>query len=160
MPWTTSGDRQRALSALLVASALAAGGCEQHEFRPPDRTVQEAEAQAQFEPAAFDTIEWDSPEARVQVGNIVFAAHCRKCHGVLGRGATEYAQQEDLDVPSLVEPDWPLAGEPMGVRRRIYTGHQEMPTWGVAGISLREIDAVTAYILVQLRPEVIGGGRP
>jgi mono/diheme cytochrome c family protein len=45
------------------------------------------------------------------------------------------------------------------VRRRIFTGHPAgMPTWGVAGIPAREIDAVAAYILEQLRPDVLGGG--
>jgi hypothetical protein len=32
-----------------------------------------------------------------------------------------------------------------------------MPTWGVAGITLREMDAVTGYLLEVLRPEVLEG---
>jgi hypothetical protein len=34
-----------------------------------------------------------------------------------------------------------------------------MPTWGVAGITPREIDAVAFYILERLRPEMLGEGR-
>lgn len=130
--------------------------CEKPEFEPPDRAERVQQAEAGFDPAAFDTIAWESSELRVQVGNIVYAAHCRKCHGFLGRGDTEYAREEGLHIPSLVEPGWEVASDTMGVRRRIFAGHPErMPTWGVAGISLREIDAVTAYLLEQLRPEVL-----
>jgi hypothetical protein len=42
----------------------------------------------------------------------------------------------------------------VAVRRRIFTGHPAgMYTWGIAGISPREIDAVAHYILERLRPD-------
>ena len=52
-----------------------------------------------------------------------------------------------------------MADQPDSVRRRVFVGHVAgMPTWGVAGITQREIDAVSFYVLESLRPEVLGGG--
>ncbi|MBI4204365.1 MAG: cytochrome c, partial [Betaproteobacteria bacterium] len=136
------------LLALLVA-------CEEHEFQPPSRAERVAAAEKQYSPAAFDTVRWPGRAARLMAGNVVYAANCRKCHGPLGRGDTEYARQHGLRVPSLVERSWPYATSIDSVRHRITVGHPAgMPTWGVAGISPREIDAVAFYIVQQLRPEV------
>lgn len=152
------------MAAMAVTGAVALAGCQEHEFPPPDREQQVAEAEAAFSPALFDTIAWESDAQRIGQGNSVFAAECRKCHGPLGRGGTEYTRAEGLEVPSLVEPEWEYGDDAVAVRRRIYAGHPAgMPTWGVAGITPREIDAVAAYITEQLRPEVLGtadgGGR-
>ena len=107
----------------------------------------------------WDTIAWQSEEQRALAGNEVFAARCRNCHGPLGRGGTEYAASRGVDVPSLVEPEWRMAGRPDSVRHRVFVGHVAgMPTWGVAGITQRDIDAVSFYLLESLRPEVLGGG--
>jgi hypothetical protein len=74
----------------------------------------------------------------------------------MGEGNTEYAAERKLGVPSLVQPTWHLADKPDSVRHRVYVGHvQGMPTWGVAGIPPRDVDAVTAYLLHQLRPEAL-----
>lgn len=152
--------RMLARAALLaVAGSLAACGGEQ-EFEPPDREVRVQQADSLYAPALFDTVAWESEDVRSLEGNVVFAARCRQCHGPLGRGNTAYAEERNLDMPSLVEPEWSYAGDLDSVRRRIFTGHAEgMPTWGVAGISPREIDAVAFYILETLRPEVLGEGR-
>lgn len=81
---------------------------------------------------------------------------CRRCHGPLGRGDTEYARARGVEVPSLVEPDWPLA-ELDSVRRAIYVGHEAgMPTFGARDLDSREIDAAAAYVLLTLRPEILG----
>ena len=85
---------------------------------------------------------------RARRGNEVFASKCRNCHGTVGEGATEYARERDLDVPSLVTADWPFAESMDSVRHRIFVGHElGMPTWGVAGISPREIDGAAFYVL-------------
>jgi len=144
---------------LLITLGLAGSGlaCSDHEFHPPDREEQVAAADSLFSPAMFDTIRWESDSARVFVGNETYAAECRRCHGFLGRADTDYAEAQGLEVPSLVEEDWRFAGDIDGLRRIIFTGHPRgMPTWGVAGISPREIDAVAFYILVQLRPDALG----
>jgi mono/diheme cytochrome c family protein len=147
----------RRLVLTLAAGSLLAG-CEKKEFAPPDRAVRVAEAEAEFSAALFDTIGWESEETRLRTGNEAFAVHCRSCHGSLGRGTTPYAQSRNLDVPSLVDADWEMAGDVSAVRRRIFTGHPGgMPTWGIGGISPREIDAVAYYIVERLRGDVAEG---
>lgn len=144
-----------AVGALAAVVALAACG---HEFEPPDRGERVRAAEAAYTPALFDSVTWTSQEARVQEGNAIYAEDCRRCHGSLGRGATEYAAERNLDVPSLVEPDWTLDGL-AALRREIYVGHEiGMPTFGQGGLSLFQMDAVASYILDVLRPEVLGDG--
>lgn len=158
MPFRGIAARASApLLAVVVAATVTA--CGEHEFEPPDREEQVEEADRLYSTALFDSVTWASDSARVQLGNSVYAAKCRKCHGPLGRGVTEYAQEHSFEVPSLVDADWPYADDLEGVRHRIFTGHAEgMPTWGVAGITPRQIDAAAHYVLEQLRPDVLQGG--
>lgn len=138
----------------LVAGLAVAGACEKHEFEPPSRAAQVEQADSFFSPALFDTITWSSDSLRVAVGNDMFAARCRRCHGYLGEGGPAEIRGEQIAVPSLVEPEWPYASDMDVIRRRIFTGHPDgMPTWGVAGLTAREIDAVAHYILTVLRPD-------
>lgn len=140
-----------------VAFSVLVLACEKHEFEPPSIEERVNRAEQIFSQDVFDTITWDSPEERSLAGNVVFASKCRKCHGTMGEGVTAYALERELEVPSLVEAEWELSDDPEGARHRVFVGHAAgMPTWGVAGISLREIDAVTHYILDELRPEVLG----
>lgn len=153
--------RRVAAAALGTLAGAAGAACGEHEFDAPSRAERVEEAAERFDAASFDSIGWTDEAQRMLEGNAVYAAECRRCHGPLGRGDTEYARANDLDVPSLVESDWDFADDPIAVRRRIFTGHEAgMPTWGVAGITPREIDAVAAYILEDLRPEVLGGSEP
>jgi mono/diheme cytochrome c family protein len=145
---------------ILVATLLwvSVAGCAEHHFEPPDRDTQVAQADSGFVPAAFDSIDWADGEERGLAGNVVYSTYCRNCHGPLGRGDTEYARTRNLTVPSMVTPDWALAQAPDSALHRIFIGHaQGMPTWGVAGLTKREMDAVTYYVLNVLRPEVLGG---
>ena len=49
------------------------------------------------------------------------------------------------------QADWPYADHD-AVRHRIFTGHPAgMPIWGMSSLTLREIDAVTAYVVEVLR---------
>jgi mono/diheme cytochrome c family protein len=58
----------------------------------------------------------------------------------------------NLKVPSLVATNWTLGMHRDSVRHRIFTGHAGgMPTWGVAQLTPREIDAVASYVMDQLR---------
>lgn len=139
---------------LLLAAAACSGG---HEFEPPDRGVIVAEAEADYSPTMFDTLTWASDSVRVLQGNEVYAETCRRCHGPLGRGNTDYSREQGLTVPSLVEPDWKLASID-SLRRTIFVGHKDgMPVFGERHTTARDIDAVAAYILLQLRPDVMGG---
>lgn len=147
---------RRALVLVIVLAAAGTAACgEDHEFEPPDRDSQRTEARQRFEAAVFDTLAWSSDSARRVLGEEVFATKCRKCHGYLGRGGTEYAARRNLEVPSLVEPDWPYAGKPDSARRRIFVGHSEMPSFGLRRVNARQIDAVTYYVLEVLRPDVL-----
>lgn len=146
-------------TAATITAVLALGACKKEKtFDPPDRDERIADAEARFAETEFDTITWAGETLRAREGNSVYAAKCRNCHGTLGRGSTAYAANRGLEVPSLVEPEWQYAASLDSVRHRVFVGHRAgMPTWGVAGITLREIDAVSAYILDDLRPEVLGG---
>jgi mono/diheme cytochrome c family protein len=143
-----------ALVVALVAMTTAA--CEKHEYERPVREDQVAEADALLTAETFDTISWASDSERSFAGNNVYAARCRNCHGPLGSGDTPYARENQLDVPSLVRAELPYE-DVAEMRRIIFVGHPAgMPTWGVAGIEPREIDAVAYYIMHVLRPEVLG----
>lgn len=146
----------RTVFAALVV-LLAAAGCKGHQFEPPNRRVQVEQADSAYSPALFDSIQWASDSLRLFVGNNTYAAQCRKCHGYLGKGNTDYDHVHEIQPPSLVLPDWQYAGDLAAVRHIIFTGHAGMPTWGVAGITPREIDATAFYILRSLRPDVLSG---
>ena len=146
------------LTVLALALGLAASACSDHEFHPPAEEERTAQADSVYARAAFDTLTWSSDSARIATGNLVFADECRRCHGPLGRGDTDYARERELPVPSLVQDDWPYAGSIDSVRYAIFVGHGEMPEWGLGRLSTRQIDAVAAYLLHQLRPEMLGDG--
>jgi len=142
----------------LALSALLSGACStDQEFEPPDREARVRAADAEFTTATFDTIAWASEDERTYQGNLVYSTSCRNCHGSVGEAGTAYARERGLEVPSLVESDWRYADSRDSVLHRIYVGHASgMPTWGVGGISPREMDAVTYYVLEVLRPEMLG----
>lgn len=147
----------RLLSRLPLALVLAGAGCG-HEFDPPDRGARVREAEASYSAAIFDSVTWAPDQDRDFLGNEIYIEKCRNCHGPLGRGQTPYAQERRLEVPSLVETGWPLASMD-SLHKVIYVGHEEgMPIYGSGGITPREIDAVAAYILNVLRPDVMGRG--
>lgn len=150
-------DRARRSSASLAcALALLAAACSKHEFEPPSRVERVSQADSLLSVETFDTIAWPNDSARSFAGNNAYAAHCRSCHGYLGDGATDYAREHHIDVPSIVRTDWPYQ-DTDELRRRIFIGHAAgMPTWGVAGITPREIDAAAYYLRNVLRPEVLG----
>jgi mono/diheme cytochrome c family protein len=139
---------------LLSLTLLAIAGCKGHEFHPPDRSRQVARADSLYAKLNFDTIQWPSDSLRIATGNEVYASHCDKCHGPTGQGETEYAREQELEPPSLVRTEWAYGDDREAVRRRIFVGHPAgMPTWGVANLKPREIDAVTSYLMEVLRPE-------
>lgn len=149
--------RLRLVATLGLPLLILAGACEDHGYEPPDQRERVAEADSLYSPALFDTVSWSSEADRIQAGNLVFADDCRRCHGPLGRADTEYARANDLDIPSLVRPDWEAGDDAAAVRRRIFTGHPGgMPAWGIGKLTPRQIDAAAFYIVEQLRPEVLG----
>lgn len=143
---------------LLVSVGLAGCG---HDFEPPDTGERMREAEAVYSAELFDTLNWESDSVRSFEGNAVYAAQCRRCHGTMGRGETEYAQERHLDVLSLVEPEWPFGSSLDSLRHAIFAGHEGgMPIFGVAGITPREIDASAFFVLYTLRPDAQQTGSP
>ena len=155
-----SGLWTQMLPAMVGALMTIVGGsgCGEERFDPPSREDRVLEAEHLYSPALFDSLAWESDEVRALEGNVVYASNCRDCHGMMGEGGTPYAEQRHLDVPSLVDREWELAEDLAETRHRVFVGHPDgLPTWGVAGLSPREIDAVSYYLLKVLRPEVLDG---
>lgn len=154
----------RKLSLIIPLIALASVGCEgseeqaeqmraeQTEARQLARADSVARAEAEYDPAVFDTVRWGSDGERLERGAVVWRFSCRKCHGTTGMGDGETAQDLDIDMPVIVAEDWEYAGDPEAIRHRIYVGHEsDMPTWGLYGLEYRDIDAVTYFIENHLR---------
>lgn len=131
-------------------------GCEEKTFDPPEETRRLELADSLYSPALFDTLTWASEEQRVVAGNLVYADHCRRCHGTVGEGGVTQAAGREIDVPSLVESHWRFEADIEAVRERVFSGHRGgMPSWGISRLTPRAIDAVASYILEQLRPEIL-----
>ncbi len=143
----------------VVVGAVVLSACGEHKFEPPERSQQVASALAAYTPSIFDTVTWASDSVRALDGNAVYAASCRRCHGTLGKGETDYDRSRNLHPPSLVRPEWKYAeytNAMDSLRKRIWVGHAGMPTFGIAGIDARAIDGVAYYVLNVLRPDVLG----
>lgn len=120
-------------------------------------------AEAMYDASVFDTITWESPEARLDRGGVVYRTSCEKCHGPNGGGNGEAALQFRIAVPSFQAPDWPHAGDIEAIRHGTFTGHTgesfegytgEMPNWGlVTGMRVKDIDAVAAFIAERIAPK-------
>lgn len=123
----------------------------------PDRAQARADsvemAAAQYDTAAFDTLAWESQEERINRGALVYRISCEKCHGQQGRGDGRVAAAADtINPPSFVDPEWDLAGDLGAMRAKVFSGTTEgMPHWGLHGLTYKDIDAVTAYILEVIR---------
>lgn len=126
----------------------------------PSRADSVAIAMEAFDPAAFDTITWETPQAAAERGGLVYRISCSKCHGDGGRGNGNFVFQGDtLQPPSFLTTDWRFANDSVGLREAIYTGNVlGMPYWGLVGLKYRDVDAVARYIVDFLRPNY--GDRP
>lgn len=141
------------LSGAVIAVTLACGGGEEAApvdevaMRAAARADSVAQAEAQYDPAAFDTIAWASAAETWERGGVVFSYSCAKCHGSNGAGGGELAVNHELAMPDLTVETWEYAGDIPAIRHVIYVGHEsEMPSWGLYGLKYRDIDAVAHYI--------------
>ena len=151
----------RSKPAVMACALAAIVACQEHEFHPPDRAERAIEAESSFDFAQFDTIAWaDGDSARMFFGNEVYARKCRACHGFMGAGDTDYGRARGVAPPSLVRPAWPIGDSVPLLRRRVFAGHPAgMPTFGLGGLTPREVDAVAFYIAYFLRPDVLQPNR-
>lgn len=133
-------------SALLVLAACAAPPEQEAEPTPAD-TV--AMVLAQFDPAGFDSIAWDTPDEAVVRGSVVFQYSCAKCHGTQGYGDGEFVTRGDtLRPPDFHGEEFQYRDDLEGLRRHVFTGTANgMPHWGLEGLKYRDIDAVGRFIL-------------
>jgi mono/diheme cytochrome c family protein len=108
-----------------------------------------AAAEAAYDASVYDTVTWESNEARVARGQQVWTFSCAKCHGASGLGDGGFVRGGDtLAPPSFREPTWPMAGNPDAIRRAIFVGTAEnMPHWGLEGLKPEAVDAVTHFII-------------
>jgi len=147
--------------ALLLLMAGCGGGSESagQETEDPNalrdaRADSVLQAEAAFDPSAFDTISWNIPEERIERGEVVWNFSCRKCHGDQGLGDGELARVEELTMPMITDAEWEYAGDVPAIRHRIFIGHEsEMPSWGLYGLKYRDIDAVAYHIEDVLRAQ-------
>ena len=138
------------LGVALIAAACGGGGESAGQREATARAAKADSvkmAEEIYDPAAFDTIAWESDQARLERGQVVWQFSCQKCHGLDGQGNGELARQAGLDVPSFRAPDWQYDGDVPAIRHRIFVGHEgAMPNWGLHGLKYRDIDAVAAYV--------------
>ena len=106
-----------------------------------------ARAEALYDEAAFDSIVWRSDQARFERGENVWSFSCSDCHGPEGRGNGPDATRFEYDMPDFELADWEYAGDLSAIRHRVFVGHEsEMPTWGLYGLTHRDVDAVAYYV--------------
>lgn len=140
----------------LLAACTSGDGIQRDEG--PTGADSVAMALEQYDPAAFDTITWESREALVERGGTVYRISCAKCHGNAGRGDGGFVVEGDtVQPPSFLQDGWRFADDRDALLERIYAGTEnEMPHWGLAGLKYRDVDAVATYILEIIRLEVDG----
>lgn len=112
-----------------------------------------AEAEARYDPTAFDSVAWPATDSAVARGQVVFNYSCSKCHGPAGDGTGGFVMQGDtVRPPSFLPEDWRFRDDHEGLRRQIFVGTANgMPHWGLEGLKPRDIDAVAHYIRLALR---------
>jgi cytochrome c oxidase cbb3-type subunit 3 len=146
----------RRIPLTLIILALAACGPSEEELAQraaeaaaaaQDSAI--AQAETMFDAAVFDTLTWESDQARLDRGAQVYNFSCTKCHGDDGAGDAGFVMNGDtLRPPSFADPEWAMAGDVEAIRQAIFVGTKEgMPHWGLEGLKAESVDAVTAHIL-------------
>jgi len=148
------------LAVLLVGLAACGGGGEEQPAVSRDEALRAARADSvatateMYDASVFDTLTWESDNARYERGGVVWSFTCQRCHGASGDGNGEDAVKFDIEVPDMTAPDWPYAGDIPAIREFIFVGHDtEMPSMGLIGLTYRDVDAAAYYINDLLRPQ-------
>ena len=142
------------VAALAVLTACGPGEPAEEEVQGPTSADSTAMAAEMFDEAGFDTVSWDTHQAALDRGGVVFRFSCEKCHGATGAGDAGFVAGGDtLRPPSFLAETWRFAEDREGLRREIFTGTgmEGMPHWGLEGLKYRDIDAVSIYITETLR---------
>lgn len=144
----------RGSRAVLAALLAAASGCgspdaAEEQAHAPTSADSAEYAATLFDASAFDSVTWETTQAALDRGGVVFRFSCRKCHGEGGAGDGGFVADGDtLRPPSFLDPAWQFADDLDGLRQEIYTGTgvEGMPHWGLEGLKYRDIDAVAKYL--------------
>jgi len=155
-------NRKRA--GLMLVLLLAFAACGEAEEEVPQVPREEAlraaradsvaQASEMFEAAVFDTLTWESDNARWERGGVVWAFTCQRCHGSHGGGKGPDAVSFDIGVPDMTGVDWRYAGDIAAIREKVFVGHEsEMPSMGLIGLSYKDVDASAHYIDDLLRAD-------
>jgi mono/diheme cytochrome c family protein len=151
----------RKLAGLVVV--LLVGGCgggeEDTEPQIPRaealraaRADSVAHATEIFDATVFDTLTWESDNARWERGGVVWSFTCSRCHGADGAGKGNDAVNFNIVVPDVTAADWIYADDIPAIRKLIFVGHEtEMPSMGLIGLSYPDVDASAHYINDLLR---------
>ena len=148
------------LLVLLLTGLAACGGGETEEMPAVDREAamraaradSVAQAAEMYQAAVFDTLTWESDNARWERGGVVWAFTCQRCHGADGAGKGEDAVTFEIEMPDMTAADWPYADDLPAIRERIFVGHEtEMPSMGLIGLAYSDVDAAAHYINDLLR---------
>jgi len=145
---------------LVGLAACGKGGEEQASAVPREEALRAARADSvarateMYDASVFDTLTWESDNARWERGGVVWAFTCQRCHGASGDGQGEDAVKFNIEVPDMTVADWPYANDIPAIRERIYVGHDsEMPSMGLIGLTYRDVDASAYYINDLLRSD-------
>lgn len=144
---------------LLCGPVACSGGEEDAEPQVPRaealraaRADSVAQATALYDATVFDTMTWESDNARWERGGVVWSFTCSRCHGSDGAGKGADAVNFSISVPDMTAADWALADDIPAIRERIFVGHEtEMPSMGLIGLSYSDADASAHYINDLLR---------
>jgi mono/diheme cytochrome c family protein len=136
---------------LTLAVSSCAGEPQTQQTTPPD--TMKAVALASYDPTAYDTITWETDQAALDRGQLVYRHSCARCHGDHGLGDAGFVLRGDTLRPlSLQREDWPYTGDKATLRMQVFVGTDEgMPHWGLEGLRPRDTDAVAIYIARGLR---------
>jgi mono/diheme cytochrome c family protein len=141
------------VALVAILSACGGGGDEEapavsrEEALRAARADSVARAEEMYDASVFDTLTWESDNARWERGGVVWSFTCQRCHGADGKGQGEDAVKFGFSVPDITVPDWQYAGDIPGIRHVIFVGHDtEMPSMGVIGLGYADADAAAHYI--------------
>ena len=153
---------------IVVLAVLGAGLVAACESAEPPRTQEQevADALEAYDPAAFDTVRWESDAAAIERGRDIFKWACAECHGPEGRGdGGRVVDGDTIRPPTFHQEDWPYADNPDALHRQVFVGNTlGMPHWGLRQMRPRDVVAVERFIrldLIQARgPEGDTAGAP
>jgi len=142
--------------ALAVLAAAATAACDAGTDRAADAGAQPTDpspAALMMDVSSLDTVVWATEAAALDRGEFVFRWACVECHGPEGRGDGGYVLDGDtIHPPSFRVPEWRLADDPAGLRRKVLAGNNRgMPHWGERQMQARDVVAVELFIRKRLR---------